>query len=112
MKKILYILFVVISSGLFACSSGFNADEVSDILHKSEISEKEYSRLLEYYEICMDDAIKLAENDKDSLSKKEQEKLFMLFSIGKRLALDEERLTSEQNKEYDRITKKGTEGLK
>lgn len=81
------------------------------LLNKSEITEEEYSDLIKIYEIGMDDTLEFASEGNDKLSEKQREEIITMFAIGKRLIMDEDKLTENQVKEFERITKKGTEGL-
>ncbi len=112
MKKILLNLAAIVMVFAFACCShGFNRDKVEDILQNQEISQEDYDILLEQYEYCVDDAIKLANDNRKDVSADEQEEFITMFAIGKRLAIDEDKLTETQRNEFYRITHKGTEEL-
>ena len=81
------------------------------LLNKSEMTEEEYSELIKIYEIGIDDTLKFASEGNDNLSEKQREEIITMFAIGKRLIMDEDKLTDKQVKEFERITKKGTDGL-
>ncbi len=96
---------------LSCCSQGFNRSKAEDILQKQQISEEEYDVLIQQYEYGMDDAIRFSQKDQSRLSENEREEIITMFAIGKRLALDEDKLTKSQLDEFTRITHKGTEQL-
>lgn len=93
------------------CSQGFNRSKAEDILQKQQISEKEYDVLIQQYEYGIDDAIKLSQKDQSRLSENEREEIITMFAIGKRLAIDEDKLTQSQLDKFKQITNKGTEQL-
>ena len=111
MKKIFYLILVSISLAFAACSSKFDCDKANMLLNKSEMTEEEYSELIKIYEIGIDDTLKFASEGNDNLSEKQREEIITKFAIGKRLIMDEDKLTDKQVKEFERITKKGTDGL-
>lgn len=112
MKKILLSLAAIVMMAAFTCCSrGFNRDKAEDILQNKEITEEEYDVLLQQYEYCIDDAISLSKKDKSEISADDREELITMFAIGKRLAIDEDKLTDSQKKEFSRINHKGTEQL-
>lgn len=112
MKRImLNIAAVVLLFSLTCCARGFNRDKAEDILQNQEISQEDYDILLEQYEYCIDDAIELSKKDNSEISADDREELITMFAIGKRLAIDEDKLTAEQQKEFSRINHKGTEQL-
>lgn len=112
MKKILLSLAAIVMMAAFTCCSrGFNRDKAEDILQNKEITEEEYDILLQQYEYCIDDAIELSKKDSKDISSEQREEFITMFAIGKRLAVDEDKLTESQRNEFFRITHKGTEQL-
>lgn len=96
---------------LTCCAQGFNRTKAEDILQKQAISEEEYDVLLEQYEFGIDDAIRFARQEQHQLSEDEREEIITMFAIGKRLSIDEDKLTPSQLDKFNDINHKGTEGL-
>lgn len=112
MKRILInIAALVIMISLAGCSRGFSRDKAEDILQNKEITEEEYDVLLEQYEYGINDAIKFSQGDQENLSEDNREEIITVFAIGKRLAIDEDKLTPTQLKKFTEINHKGTEEL-
>ncbi|MBD5357068.1 MAG: hypothetical protein HDR88_08715 [Bacteroides sp.] len=112
MKNFLINIFILlIAFSLCCCSNGFNRSKAEDILQKQEITEEEYDILLQQYEFGIDDAIKFSQKDQSELSEDNREEIITMFAIGKRLALDEDKLTPTQVNKFTEINHKGTEEL-
>ncbi len=109
MKKSRYIISLIVGLVLCACSPHFDKNKADSILEKTTLSEKDYDDLIELYEISMDDALEFAKKDPSDMSSQDREEVLTMFLIGKRLIMDEDKLTASQNKEVERITAKGTE---
>ena len=112
MKKLFYYMLISLSISATACSSGFDCDRANELLQKSEMTESDYSELIKMYETGIDDTLKFASENNNNLSERQREEIMTVFVIGKRLLMDESKLTLSQSKDVERITKKGTEGLK
>lgn len=113
MKRItLNIAAILMMLSLACCTKGFNRSKVEDILQNQEITEEQYDILLEQYEYGINDAIKMAQGNQDNLSEDDREEIITMFAIGRRLAIDEEKLTPAQVDKFTEITHKGTEELK
>lgn len=111
MKKYAYIFSLVLATIFLSCSPKFDNERAEELLLKSQISENEYDELLKLYETGMDDSLEIAMNGNSDISKKEREEIITMFAIAKRLMADQDKLTPEQAREFERITNKGTEGL-
>lgn len=111
MKRSIYSIVFILSMLFVACSSNFDNKRADEILIKSEISEAEYFELLKLYEIGMDDSIKIAKEENQSISKSQREEMITMFAIAKRLMMDRDKLTESQVHDFDRITNKGKDGL-
>ena len=96
---------------LACCTQGFDRDKVETILQKQEITAEEYDVLLQQYEFGIDDAIKFSKIDRSKLSEDDREEIITMFAIGKRLSIDEDKLSDSRSKEFNRINNKGTQEL-
>lgn len=97
---------------LSCCTSGFDQKKADEILAKDNISQEEYSILLQIYEEGMDDAIQFSQKKPEELSPDEQKEVMTVFAIGMRLSRDEDRLDESETKLFEEINRKGTEELK
>lgn len=96
---------------LACCTRGFNREKAEDILQNQEITEEQYDILLQLYEYGIDDAIKFSQGDQENLTEDDREEIITVFAIGKRLAIDEDKLTPSQLQKFTEINHKGTEEL-
>lgn len=112
MKKIFSFLcvaaFLLIA---VACEKGFDQDKAEDLLRKENLSEEEFSELLDIYETGLNDVIGFSKMNHDQISQKDQEEVRVVFAIGMRLNRDMEKLTPEQCVELENINNKGKENL-
>lgn len=112
MKRIiLNIAALVMMFSFSCCTRGFNRNKAEDILQSQEITEEQYDILLEQYEYGINDAIKFSQEKQDNLSENDREEIIAVFAIGKRLSIDEDKLTPAQLQKFTDINHLGTEQL-
>ena len=102
---------LVMMFSLACCSNGFSREKAEDILQNQEITKEQYDVLLQQYEYGINDAIKFSKERQDNLSEDDREEIMTVFAIGKRLAVDEDKLTPEQLQKFTDINHMGTEQL-
>lgn len=106
-----YIICSILFFLAVACNGGFNNNEANELLTKTALSSDDYDRLLELYEMSIDDAIRFSRMDAEKMTETDREEVITMFAIGQRLVSDESNLSSPQKKLLKRINEKGKEEL-
>lgn len=110
MKNLLrYIVGIIVSIVVMACSGGFNQNNANELLQKENLTAEDYSKLIELYDVGMDDAIKASSLNPEEITPAIHEEMLTIYAIGMRLSKDESNLDEFQKQEFERINKKGTE---
>lgn len=94
---------------MLSCSSGFNNKKAQSLIEKQNLTTEEYSEMIEIYESGIDDAIRFSKESSSGLNANQKEEMMLVFAIGMRLSKEEDNLTDQQRKEFERITLKGSE---
>lgn len=109
MKYLTHILFSFILFLVCSCSSGFDCEKANQLLKKQQLSEEDYTEMIEIYEKGREDAIRFAQESSRQLSKKQKEEMMLIYAIGMRLSKDDVNLSEKQRLEFERINLKGME---
>lgn len=112
MKKIFSFLCIAVLLFIaVACNNGFDQKKAEELLDKENLTEEEFSELLDIYEIGLNDVIGFSKMDHDQISQKDQEEVRTVFAIGMRLNKDMDKLTPQLRSELENINNKGKENL-